>query len=114
MISGDAPMNTATEEKLVAAAMDSIRNSGWRSAFSELDSTLLILNGTRAPTGWVSGKRHQAANENARPQSTMNANTARQPKASFAQPPTMGATAGARLKIMVVMLIRCWARGPSY
>jgi hypothetical protein len=43
----------------------------------------------------------------------MTANTARQPKATCAQPPMIGATAGAMLKIMVVMLMRRCARAPS-
>jgi hypothetical protein len=43
----------------------------------------------------------------------MTANTARQPKATCAQPPMMGATAGAMLKIMVVTLMSRCARAPS-
>ena len=48
------------------------------------------------------------------PHITMTANTARQPKATCTQPPMIGATAGARLKIMVVRLMRRCARAPSY
>jgi hypothetical protein len=43
----------------------------------------------------------------------MTANTARQPKATCAQPPMMGAIAGAMLKIIVVTLMRRCARAPS-
>ena len=43
----------------------------------------------------------------------MTANTARQPNATCTQPPMIGATAGAMLKIIVVALMSFCARGPS-
>src|SRR5689334_24744210 len=104
-MAGAEPMYTASEPKFTAAAMASIRNSGCRSTVSEVATRLPGLNGTRDWGAWVSGSFAQAENAKISPQMVMTANTARQPKATWAHPPMMGATAGAMLKIMVVMLM---------
>src|SRR4030095_14149189 len=93
MIAGAEPMKHAIEQKLMAAASASIRNSGWRSTVADVDTRLRALNGMRACGGCVSGSFHHDANEKITPQITMTANTARQPKATCTQPPMMGATA---------------------
>src|SRR5690348_1661563 len=102
MIAGAEPMKHAIEQKLIAAASDSIRNSGLRSTVTDVDTRLRALNGMRACAGCVSGSFHHEAVENTTPQTTMTANTARHPNATWTQPPMMGATAGASPKIIVV------------
>src|SRR5690349_8302723 len=99
-MAGAEPMKQAMELKFSAAAQASMMNSGWRITVSEVATRLRPLKGMRSAGGSVSGSFHQAENANTSPHSTMNANTARQPKATCAQPPTIGATAGAMLKIM--------------
>jgi hypothetical protein len=47
------------------------------------------------------------------PMSIMKPNTLRQPKATWIQPPTTGAIAGAMPNIIVMVLIRRCASGPS-
>ena len=49
----------------------------------------------------------------ATPMQTMKRNTARQPKATWIQPPITGAIAGAMPKIIVIVLISRCASGPS-
>src|SRR6185503_11544664 len=98
MMAGAEPMKQAMELKFSAAAQASMMNSGWRNTVSDVDTRLRPLKGMRSAGGRVSGSFHHAEVANTSPQSTMKANTARQPKATWAQPPTMGATAGAMLK----------------
>src|SRR6187551_3650994 len=81
-IAGAEPMKHAIELKFSAAAQASMMNSGWRSTVSEVDTRLRPLKGMRSVGGSVSGSFHQAENANTRPHRTMNANTARQPKAT--------------------------------
>jgi hypothetical protein len=107
-------MRQEIDPKLRPAATASNMNSRCRPIVSEVMTRLRPLKGMRAATGCVSGSRHQAENANTSPHTTITANTARQPKATCAQPPMMGAAAGAKLKIIVVTLMRRCARGPSY
>ena len=108
MMAGAEPMKHASEQKLMAAASASIRNSRCDSTVHEVATRLRALNGMRAAGGCVSGSLHHEALAKMIPQITMTANTARQPNATCTQPPMMGAMAGARLKIMVVRLMsRC-------
>ena len=115
MIAGAEPMKHASEQKLMAAASASIRNSRMAQhrdrgrheiARVERDARLRRMRLRQFPP--------RAGAQNTTPQTTMTANTARQPNATCTQPPMIGATAGARPKIIVVRFMRRCAAAPSY